>query len=63
MKDLRFAVKALSPVCGRWEDIGVAAGVQQLNVTKRKFGNSKLIDFCIIKKELLSRKSSCRHVA
>ena len=62
MRDVRFVVKALSPVCGRWEDIGVTAGVQQLDVTNRKFGNSKLIDFCITKKEL-SRKSSCRHVA
>jgi hypothetical protein len=61
MKDVRFVVKALNPVCGRWEGMGLAAGVQQLDVIKRNCGNSKLINFCIEKHS--GRLLAARHVA
>ena len=40
---MRFVVKALKTCSGKWEDIGLAAGVEGLDVIKRKFNHSKLI--------------------
>ena len=36
-------MKALNPVCERWEEIGVAAGAKQLDVIKWNYGNSKTL--------------------